>query len=48
MAIPELHGPTEEGVYTIYLGDSENRIDFEYIQGLLEHLDKIGEQSVIS
>lgn len=41
MAIPELHGPTKEGVYTIYLGDSENRIDFEYIQALLEHLDKI-------
>lgn len=41
MAYPQLQGPSRDGVYTIHLGNSENRIDFEYIQQIHEHLEKI-------
>lgn len=48
MAFPQMRGPSPEGVYTIILGNSENRIDFEYIQKMLEHLAKIGKAARIT
>ncbi|OEH73882.1 enoyl- hydratase isomerase family [Cyclospora cayetanensis] len=41
MDYPKLLGPSKEGVFTIHLGNSENRIDFEYIERMHELLEKI-------
>lgn len=42
MQYPLLEGPSKEGVFTIHLGASENRLDFNFIGKMHEHLDKIG------